>query len=72
METVLELLKELGGRASVNQISELGKRRKVDDSGIDKTKIRDSLVRLRKKGLVLGNPASKDYTNEVWTLVKIP
>ena len=70
METVLALLKELGGSASVNQISEMGKKKKVDDSGIDKTKIRDSLISLGRKGLVSRKSASKDYRDEIWTLGK--
>ena len=69
METVLALLKELGGKASVSQISELGRKKRTVDSGIYKTKIRDSLIRLRQKGLVSGNPTAKDYTNEIWTLI---
>ena len=70
METVLALLKELGGSASVIQFSEMGKKKKVDDSGIDKTKIRDSLISLGRKGLVSRKSASKDYRDEIWTLGK--
>jgi hypothetical protein len=68
MDTVLALLKELGGRASVAEISELGRKKAMGKDATDKVKIRDSLIRLRQKGIVSGNPASKDYVNEVWTV----
>ena len=67
---VLALLKDLGGRASIKEINELAKKRGLGKSYVGRVEVRDSLIRLTKKGLVSGNPVTKNFAEEEWTLAQ--
>ena len=69
---VIQMLNKLGGKASVREITDRGKKEKLDDTVTHSLKVRDSLVRLSKKGIVKEEQSSEDYFDKKWILIKQP
>ena len=70
MEQVLELLSELGGTATVRQMVDHARKKSLGKDLTHSIKVRDSLIRLKRRGAVTGNAASSNYADEVWALAK--
>ena len=66
MDVVLALLKDLGGRATIKEINELARKRGLGKSYLGRVEVRDSLIRLKQRGLDSGNPVTEDFAEEVW------
>ena len=69
MDVVLALLKDLGGRATITEINELARKKGLGKSYVGKVEVRDSLIRLKQRGLVSGNPVTEDFAEEVWAIL---
>ena len=69
---IVQMHNKLGGKASVREIAEKGREEKLDDTVTHKLKVRDSLVRLSKKGIVKEEQSSEDYFDKNWILIRQP
>jgi len=63
LELILEVLRRLGGKATITQIHDYAKKEGFPSSLKDRTKIHDRLITLSRKGLV-------KYEEGYWVLSK--
>ena len=70
-EDVLKLLVALKGKATVNDIVALGKKRGLSDSVTHPVKVRDGLVRLMQMGAAKMDRKA-DWRDDEWTLIRQP
>jgi hypothetical protein len=72
LEDVLALLNKLGGSASIRQLTEYGRKNHLHKDFAHVIKVRDSLIRLKRIGVVKGSAISEKYLDEIWTAVRKP
>jgi hypothetical protein len=67
-EDVLTVLRELGGKASIRDITQYAKNKRLHKDFAHVIKVRDSLIRLKRRGLVDGDARAADYLDVVWRI----
>ncbi len=69
---IIQILNNLGGKASIREITSIGKQKKLNETVTSNLKVRDSLVRLSKKGIVKEELSSEDFYDRKWVVIKQP